>query len=145
MKVGMAFRFTLSLGVIYLSSLISCKKHEPLTQEQVVDKELTSNPWRLDNVTVDGVDETTVYSGLVLTFTATTYLSANGLGVWPASDTWSFTDNTATSFKRGDGTLVTIEQIDNTQLILTFYWATDSFTSGRNISIKGHHTFKFIH
>src|SRR6478736_5015726 len=88
----------------------SCKKADPKPSEtEVVKEKLTSSTWTIQNVTVDGVDQTSVYQGLTINFTETTYTTTKGGLVWPASGTWSFTDETATTFKREDGIEVGVE------------------------------------
>lgn len=123
--------------------LVNCKGKDPQPSEQdVVKTKLASSPWTLQSVTVDGVDQTAVYQGLTITFTATTYTTTKGGIVWPASGTWSFTDDTATAIKREDGTEVKVEATD-TSLKLTLTWAKTTLGTGRVESVKGLHVFTF--
>jgi hypothetical protein len=120
-----------------------CKKADPKPSEtEVVKEKLTSSTWTLQNVTVDGVDQTAVYQGLTINFTETTYTTTKGGLVWPASGTWSFTDDTATTIKRDDGIEVGVEVTD-TSLKLTLTWAKATFGTGRVASVKGLHVFTF--
>ena len=121
--------------------LASCKKPDPKPAEtEVVKGKLTSAGWTLQNVTVDGIDQTAVYQGLTLNFTATIYTTTKGGLVWPASGTWSFTDDTATTIKRDDGTEIKVEATD-ILLKLTLTWAKTTLGTGRVGSVKGLHVF----
>jgi hypothetical protein len=123
--------------------LVNCKHKDPEpSQEEIVKSQLTSSTWTLQSVTVDGVDQTSVYQGLTLKFTETTYTTTKGGLVWPASGTWSFTDDTATTIKRDDGTEIKTEATD-TSLRLTLTWAKTTLGSGRIGSVKGLHVFTF--
>ncbi len=126
-----------------ISQLTSCGSSDPKpsTQDQVKGK-MVSGVWKIQSVTVDGVDKTSVYPGLTLQFTATTYTSANGKPVWATSGTWEFTSADATAFKRDDNIEVTVEATD-TSLKLTLNWPTGTLGGGRVESVKGVNVFTF--
>lgn len=131
--------------LVFVASAIfqleSCSKTEPKpTETKVVKGKLTNSTWILQDVTVDGVDQTAVYQGLTINFTETTYTTTNGGLVWPASGTWSFTDGTATTIKRDDGMEVGVGVTD-TSLKLTLTWAKATLGTGRVGSVKGLHVF----
>jgi hypothetical protein len=105
---------------------------------------LTSGTWSLQTVLVDGIDQTEIYEDLTLTFTEDAITSTNGRVVWAESDTWQFTDDTATEIERGDGLHITLEEISNNTLVLTLTWDDTTFeTGGRTSSLAGVHTFTF--
>ena len=94
----------------------------------------------MQSVSVDGLDQTSVYKGLALNFTATSFTSTNGGVVWPASGTWSFTSTDATAIKRDDGIQVNMVVTDTT-LKLTLTWTKTTFNGGRVESVKGQNVF----
>jgi|SRR5687768_12352817 len=104
---------------------------------------LTSGVWKISKVTVDGVDKTDEFEGFTLQFTDDTFTSVHGNVVWPASDTWGFTDNTAKVFQRGDEVTVTIQTISSTKLVLALVWSKTTLGSGRSASISGDYVLEF--
>lgn len=129
----------LILAVVFLSS---CGGSDPSITD-VNQGLLSSGTWKISNVNVDGTDQTSLFTGLTLQFTATNYTTTNGEPVWPASGTWSFTDDTATAVKRSDGVVVGISSISETSLVLTLTWDKTTLGTGRVNSVKGAHTFTF--
>ena len=127
-----------------ITQLTSCGKSDPApsAQEQVKAK-LTSALWKIQSVMVDGVDKTSLYTGLTLQFTATAYNSTNGKPVWPTSGTWSFTSTDATTIKRDDGIEITVAATDSS-LTLTLNWPTTTLGGGRAASVKGVNVFTFV-
>lgn len=96
--------------------------------------------WVMQNVLVDGVDKTSTYSGMTLSFTATSFTSTNADPVWPSSGTWSLNAN-GTTFKRGDGVEVSIQAATTSSLKLGLAWTTKTFGSGKTNSVAGNHVF----
>lgn len=133
----------LSFFGLFLTSFSGCKKEDPLPETERITQILTEKIWAIQTVTVDDTDQSTIYSGIQLSFTATGYTSTGGKAVWPASDTWSFTDETAKTIKRGDGVEVSIIGINSSVLVMEFIWTEDTFVSGRTESIRGRHRFRF--
>src|SRR6478609_5062753 len=123
-----AIASTILMIVIFLMLMLqlsSCKKEEPSIQEtEKVKKVLTSTTWKMQTVTVDGTDETSMYTGLTLKFTDGHYSTTNGKVVWPASGVWIFADNTGKLITRGDGLEISVQQIDTDKLVLNFTCAT---------------------
>lgn len=126
-----------------ITQLTSCGGSDPApsAQDQVKSK-MVSGLWKIQTVTVDGVDKTSVYPGLTLQFTATAYTSANGKPVWPTSGTWEFTSTDGTTIKRDDNIEVTVEATTTT-LKLTLNWPTNTLGGGRVESVKGINVFTF--
>lgn len=125
---------------------ISCERKEvpTLSVERLNEIYLTNSPWRLERVTVDGVNQTNIYRELVLSFTRENYTSTNGRVIWPGSGTWEFVDEEKTVFRRGDGILVTIQSITIDSLVLSLEWESNSIDTGRQLAIAGNHIFEFV-
>ncbi len=131
--VAMAF------GVII--SVQGCEDEVPETDR--VKGILKSSAWKVQSVSVDNTDQTTVYKGLTLSFTDAGYTSTNGGVVWPASGTWVFADGNAKTITRSDNLAVTITEVTDTKLVLTLTWATTTLGGGRVESVKGINVFTF--
>jgi hypothetical protein len=134
------------LTLFVLSSLfiVSCSKHDKTGAEQSTSTltGASGSVWTVSSVMVDNVDKTSMYQGMTLSFTATTYSTTNGKVVWPASGTWSFAASDGKVIVRDDGVNVTVSQISNTNLVLELDWAKTTF-GGRVSSVTGHHIFSF--
>jgi hypothetical protein len=126
-----------------ITLLPGCGGNDPSASE-VMLKKLMAHPWELSNALVDGTDETTLYQGLVITFTKTGFTASNGGPIWPASGTWEFTDNKAKSIIRGDDLVVEIVEASKTTLKLSFIWDNNTFEPGRVSSVGGDHVFTFV-
>jgi len=131
-------------GLLFVSGCKGKSEDPKPSKQDEVQAILISGNWRIQTVTVDGVDETDVYEGLTLRFTATNYTSTNGLPVWPASGTWVFTSDAATAFERNDGMLVEILEATPTSLKLGLAWDETTIGSGRASSVEGDHVFSFV-
>lgn len=103
---------------------------------------LTSGTWQLQSATVDNVDRTSVYTGLTLAFTATSFTTTNGRVVWPASGTWKFSDDTGKSITLDDALPVSVGEATTSKLILSLSWSKTTF-GGRAQSVNGAHVFTF--
>ncbi|MEK6780419.1 MAG: hypothetical protein AABY93_01855 [Bacteroidota bacterium] len=115
----------------------------PITKQEEVSAKLTSATWKMQTVTVDGIDKTSVYQDLSLKFSATSFTSANGGAVWPASGTWTFTTADATAIKRDDGLEVTLQEVTDTSLKLALTWSKTTLGPGRIESVSGQNVFSF--
>ena len=110
------------------------------TPAELATTKLTSSPWKVSSVSVDGVDKTSLFTNFNITFTASNYTQTNGGPVWP-SGSWSFTDANATAFNRGDGISVQLTTLTETSLVMSLAWNKNTLGSGRVESIKGQHVF----
>jgi hypothetical protein len=119
----------------------SCEEEE--TESERVTRLLTSGAWKLQTATVDQQDRTSVYQGLQITFDQAAFTATNGKVIWPNSGSWQLTDANAKTFDRNDGLRVTINELDDTKLVLTFVWSRTSLAPGRTASINGNHVFTF--
>jgi len=140
-------RFNITtLALIALGFLSSCDSSDDvpaLSKMDEVKAILIASPWKVNTVSVDGVDKTITYKDLGLTFTETGFTAVSGGPVWPASGTWSFTSATATAFTRNDGLEVSIEEATATSLKLALTWNKNTIGQGRQQSISGQHVFDF--
>jgi hypothetical protein len=133
--------------IIVLGSLftvVSCGNDDasPSESERITTL-LTSGVWKIQSLTVDGATHDELFPNLTLTFTKGTLTTANGNGVWPASATWTFNDQAATSFKRADGVDVSITEISETQMVLSLTWNKTTLKAGKENSLSGLNVFTF--
>jgi hypothetical protein len=133
------------IAVFSVSVFVGCDGGEPSIPEvERVAAILTSTTWRVESVTIDGVNETASFPGLTLRFNASSYTTTNGAIVWPASGTWSFADDTAKKIDRSDGVVLTLEDVSTTALTVSFDWEKTTLGEGRAFSIAGKHEFTFV-
>ncbi len=129
---------------VMMAQLTSCgKKSDPaptVSAQDQVKAQLVANPWKLQSVSVDGVDQTSVYQGFAITFTGSGYTTSKGGAVWPASGTWTFASTDGTAIKRDDGLDVQI-LVTATLLKMTLTWTKTTLGGGRIESLKGQHVF----
>jgi hypothetical protein len=135
------------LSVLVSIVLFSCDgKDTPIPATQRIAKILTTGgAWILEGATVDGVDQLSLYQGLSVSFSETSYTTTNGGIQWPASGTWKFTDGTATVVERNDGLLITLEDVSETRAVISFDWQNTTFDQGRTKSLGGKHQFTLGH
>lgn len=137
-----------SLSVVIIASILfmmACGSTPGPTAKEEATTLLTSGAWKMQSVSVDGTDQSAVYAGLVLTFTATGFSSAKGGLVWPATGSWNFKDETAKSIVRNDGLEVTLVEATTSKLALKLAWAKTTIGPGRVASVGGQNTFTFTH
>ncbi len=115
----------------------------PASKQDEVKAILTSPTWKMQSVTVDGADKTSIYKDLSLKFSASGFTSTNGGAVWPASGTWSFTNADATAVKRDDGLEVKLQEVTASSLKLALTWSKTTLGPGRIESVSGQHVFSF--
>lgn len=133
-----------SILIVSISLLMCCREKEAvLTDEEKVRELLVSGVWVLQNVIVDGTNQTPLYSGLTLNFSANQITVQNANVVWNGIYIWSFTNSSAKSFLRDDGIIVSIKEISNSGLIIELNWTKTTFDRGKVDSVAGLHTFTF--
>ena len=137
----------MAVVIALIASACGGDEPTPLTQTQKVTQMLTSSggtwtPAPAAGVTVDDVDVTDeLFASFTITFLDGTYTTTGTSPVWPAEDTWSFKDETATVIIRGvDQKEVTITEISAAQLKLNLVWSETTY-GGRKSSLKGKHEF----
>lgn len=114
----------------------------PISEKEEVAGMLMANPWRSLSVTIDGVNQDLLFPDFLISFTSTGFTTTNGGPVWPPNGTWSFTDDNANAFVRGDGIQVTIAEISSGSLRLELVWNESTIGSGKVQSIAGTHVFQ---
>ena len=152
LQVGKLFKIVVPAVVIInlllvILALTSCgggggdPTPTPVSKQDEVKAKLTSPTWKMQSVTVDGADKTTLYKDLTLKFTASGFTSTNGGAIWPATGTWTFTSTEATAIKRDDGLEVKLQEVTDASLKLGLTWSKT--TLGRVESVSGAHVFSF--
>lgn len=137
-------QFGLIIGLFVGTHLLVSCGDDPVSETERVTSLLTAHPWKVSSVTVDNVSQSALFTNFAITFTATGFSTTNGAPVWPASGTWSFTDDNARAFTRGDGILVTIADVSSSALHLELVWSEGTLGSGKISSIAGTHVFQLI-
>lgn len=128
---------------LVLFPLSACKEETPFSdQEQVTALLVSATAWQDPIVTVDDVDQSALYKDFSITFTNTTYTSANGSPVWKSAGTWMFKDEAARVMILDGTREVEITSISNELLELSLQWEEDTFEPGRIRSLKGKNKFK---
>jgi hypothetical protein len=120
-----------------LLNFSACSSDKAISKQEEVTAALTSGLWKMKNVTVDGVDKTSTYKDLTLTFTSNSFTSPNGGVIWPANGTFTFIDGNATGIKRSDNLEVQIQEATTSSLKLGLSWAKTTFGPGRIESLNG--------
>lgn len=103
---------------------------------------LVSAQWKNPVVTVDRIDQSTLYQNFKIQFGHNTYTSFGGEPLWPTSGTWIFVDENATTLKLDGKLEIQISELTETNLELIFQNDNTTFTSGRSMSIKGENKFR---
>jgi hypothetical protein len=143
-RISFAFLFIVFSAALILSGCGSKSDPAPAqTAQEKVTATLTGGTWKINSVTVDGADKTSMYTNMNLTFTSTQYAALNGGAVWPSSGTWTFTSTDATAIQRNDGLVVTLQEATSTSLKLGLTWTKSTLGPGRVGSIAGQHVFSF--
>ena len=139
-------RFNTIVAVIAglaLATFSNCDSPTPTPPETDAVKNTkilsTGGTWSVQSVTVNGVDQTSVYKDLKITFTSSTFTAVNGGATWPSFASWNFTSDAGTTIHRADGLDLVINEISEHKLILSFNWATTALGPGRTKSVAGAH------
>lgn len=137
-RIAITLRAVILFTVPFISG---CDSSEPQPETERVKELLTATEWKMQTVTVDGADQTSVYAGLRLSFTSSSYTATNGGAIWPASGTWSFADESGKMINRNDGLQLTVDEVTAIKLALKLSWSKT--TLGRVESVSGAHVFVF--
>jgi len=121
--------------------------------ESTPDKQLglLSQTWKVSSVTLDGVDQTSKWTGFQLTISGTkgattfnyTCASRPALSPWPASGTWTFGADPVTQIIRTEDTLPMTYTVTSTTptLQLSFKYTGNGYSRISNVS--GNWIFNF--
>jgi hypothetical protein len=131
------------LLVLLFPAFIFACADEKDTEQEVVKKKLMAKSWTIESATIDGVDKTTSFPDLSITFTSTGFTAQHGGEVWASSGTWQFADQKGSSIVRDDNVVVTLEEVTETHLVVSLQWTKQTLGPGRIASIKGLHRFNF--
>src|SRR5260221_9985382 len=133
-------------GIVFVmvASLLGCGKKNTPSPAQVNTNILSSHGWMLQSLQVDNVDKTSLYTGMTLSFTATNYTTTKGAPVWVASGTWAFSGNDGKIITRDDQIDVSIDQIADSQLVLSLTWNKTTLGAGRQASVSGKHVYTLV-
>lgn len=145
MKVLHAFKLAVTcVACISMLTFIACggDPTPSQTKQEEVTALLVGKTWKVQSVQVAGVDKTTDFTGMTISFTSTGFTVTSAGPTWPATGTWSFTNTEATTFKRSDDVEVQVEAT-STSLKLTFNWTKTTLGPGRKNSVAGTHVFTF--
>lgn len=134
----------ITTAIATLLALAGCGNDDDKQASDSVRKVLTANEWKIQSVSIDGTDGTSLFTGLTVQFTNTGYTATQGGIVWPASGTWAFADDSGKTIIRDDGTLVTIREIKGGKLVVNLMWLTTTLGPGRVSATSGEHTFTFV-
>lgn len=120
---------------------------EPTAQEKALELlKKGGGTWNITSVVVGTTDVTSEYfQGMTLKFSDGTLVATGDSPVWQGQDTWSFGDEGATFFNRGQakGKRVDIVELTADKLVLSLDWPETTTEPARSKSIEGVHVFTF--
>ncbi len=123
--------------------LLSCGDDGPKKTPEEKQLELLARDWTVSSVVADGVDITSNFSGLVVTFDLDGNYSTNtGYGpVWPDSGTFTLSGSDFGTIERSDGVSLSITEVTATSLTVGFTYST--LPGGRVSGILGDYVCQF--
>jgi hypothetical protein len=121
----------------------SCDKTDDPTAQELQLRKLTGKTWVMQSVSVDGVDRSSLFDNMQLTITENTFTTTNGGRMWPASESWRFSNTQGTVVERGDQLVINILEVTAVSLKLSLTWTETTFSPGRSKSIAGEYIFSF--
>jgi hypothetical protein len=140
-----------SSGLIAIALLIlgihlqSCDGDDSnISEKERALGQLTTGIWTLESATVDGVDKTSIYSGLKLKFSSNSYTAQDGGALWAANGTWDFEAESTNIIVRDDGLRIAVTKMTVDTLEISFIWNSTTYGSGRSSSITGMHVMTFV-
>jgi hypothetical protein len=126
-------------GVFFgvLLAITACDRSEPETELDKFNKQLTVS-WKISSATLDGVDMTSYYPGLVLTFDPHTLSTTHGvLPLWKPSEGYTVIGATSPFYiLRDDGIDMKVVTLDESHLVLEFHYDAVAM-GGRLNSLSG--------
>jgi hypothetical protein len=150
-----AFKILTLIGLFGILLTYSSCKDDPAPDEPLTDVQLgkLAKPWKINTVTLDGVDKITDYTNFTLTLTGTKgntsfgYSTTNrpSLSPWKASGSWEFGTAPETQMIRDKGTadeLAMTYAVTETTLSITFTFNGDGYPARTGV-VKGVWVFTF--
>ena len=119
-----------------------CGSKDPSPKETTRNL-LINGTWKINSVKVDGVDKTSLFTGMIITFNEHDYNAVNGGPIWGTSQSWAFIDNSAKSFSISSGVEVRILELTSSLLKVELTWDKTTIDGGRTNSVEGLHEFQF--
>lgn len=130
-----AFLLVMTIGII------SCSEDKPTKEESFLSE--LSGTWQVDAVSLDGEDVTEEFDGMLIEFKKNkTFTVQNPVGnIWNASGTFDPQETSGDLFDllRGDGTLIIIDALDASTLVLSMQF--DS-APGKIRGLAGEYVFE---
>jgi hypothetical protein len=125
------------IGVL-LVVLQSCKKDDVSPSEEDLFKSKISRSWKVRRVTVDGVDVTGAFKGMIINFkTDGSYVVTNSVApIWPSTGTFEVLEN---KIKRSDGVIVDATSLTESSVILELLYTP---AAGRVKEVTGRYKFE---
>jgi hypothetical protein len=140
--------FTVLYLVVVTMLITSCggdeKEVDPI---EVAKSQLMANPWKLNSVTVDGVDKTSLFTGLKVVFSNSSYTATPSNVIWRSSGNWELESATVAKLTptQQEPIIATIISLSETKVQLSLQWDETTIGSGgRGESIEGSYIFEFI-
>jgi hypothetical protein len=131
----------LLMGILLISA---CGGDDKETAEQAFLKQIAGN-WRMTKADFDGKDVMASFAGLALSVSTSKAISVQNSipPMWQPSSTFIL-EKSGSSFalRRNDGLLISVDQVTDTKLILSFLY--DAIAMGGRVgSVTGGFTFEF--
>jgi hypothetical protein len=126
------------LSLLVVLSLTGCNDEKPKPLSEQVKAKLIAHPWKINSLSIDGQNNSSLLTNFTITFTPTSFTTVNGEPIWPTTSPWSFeNETTANAIMRSDGIIVKLDEVTNTSLSISFTWNKETYEGGRSESIKG--------
>lgn len=127
--------FIITFIFVVFCTVTGCDEEGTATpSEQDLTYQQLTGQWTLENggsILLDDQDISLNYTGFELSFADGTYTTINAGSLFDANGTWHWTDGTVTnSITLGDGRVVTIRGISESQFIFSFYKANRGSAAG---------------
>ena len=119
--------------ILLLIFIESCGNSESPSAESVRINALAAS-WNVNSITNDNQNVSALYSGFSLSIDGLNFSTTHGGNAWPSSGSFSFENNNLDELLRSDGTVISIDEISSTKLILSF---NTPELNGRNTGITG--------
>jgi hypothetical protein len=141
MKTSKYIASLMLMGILFIAA---CGGEEKETAEQVFMKQLAGS-WQMTSADFDGKDVSASFPGLLIDIGSSKTIAVQNAvpPMWKANSTFTL-EKAGTTFllKREDGLIVSVDQINETKLVLSFLYDADAM-GGRTKGVTGGFTFEF--
>ncbi len=138
LKYSLKYSLMVLILLGMMACLSSCGKDDGPNATTVQLNKLSAT-WNIGSVQNDGVNVTSQYTGFKLTIDEQNYTTQNGGNPWPSSGTYEFDGTDLMSLIRSDNAEISIDEITDNSLILSFNF--NSVSEARVDGITGDFTF----